>query len=153
MKIFLFVLLFAGAAFAGDRTDAYNLICKPLTFESDRNACMLKIRNFSYFDNDALTICAASTFDSEKMACLSLIGDKTYESYEIDKCEGEIFDSKKMECLRESGRVYNPNKGCVEKHEAVYLLTESLKDLRSGNLSATDQKLTFLLSKFNECKR
>ena len=109
MKSFLVMIsLLLGVAHAGDRTTAYNLICKPMTFESERKNCLSRIINYSYFDNRALRICAAITFDSQKLSCLDLIADKEYEGYEMDRCVHETFESRKLECLHDSGTIYNP---------------------------------------------
>jgi hypothetical protein len=155
MKSFLITLsLLVGVARAGDRTTAYNIICKPMTFESDRNNCLAKIRNYSYFDNRALGICAAITFDSNKVSCLDVIGDKAYEGYEMDKCVNETFESRKLDRLHELGTIYNPNKpACVSREETITQLSYSLKDLRSGNLGSTDQRLSNLLARFTDCIR
>jgi uncharacterized Fe-S cluster protein YjdI len=137
---------------AGDRTSAYNAICKPMPFETNRNECMAKVKLYNYFDNRALGICAALAFDSGKMSCLDLIGNKTYEGYEMDSCIHQTFESKKLECLQENGSIYQPNKpSCVPNQEAVEQLSNSLQDLRSGNLRAVDQRLSILLDHFNKC--
>lgn len=155
MKSFLITLsLLLGIAHAGDRTTAYNMICKPMTFESDRDNCLSRIRNYSYFDNRALGICAAVTFDSNKVSCLDIIGDRAYEGYEMDKCVNETFESKKLECLHEMGTIYNPDRAsCVPREETITQLSNSLKDLRSGNLAGTDRRLSNLLAKFTDCNR
>ncbi|MDD4975307.1 MAG: hypothetical protein PHY93_13190 [Bacteriovorax sp.] len=155
MKSFLITIsLLVGVAQAGDRTTAYNIICKPMTFESERNNCLSKIRNYSYFDNRALGICAAVTFDSNKISCLNVIGDKAYEEYEMDKCVNETFESKKLDCLHKLGTIYNPNRpSCVPTEEVIAQLSYSLKDLRSGNQGSTDQRLSNLLAKFMDCNR
>ena len=153
MKSFLITIsLLLSVAHAGDRSSAYNLICKPMTFENDRNNCLARIKNYSYFDNKALNICAALVFDADKLSCLDLMADKTYEAYEIDKCEHETFESKKLECLHDNGTVYNPNKpGCVLKEEAIAQISSSIRDLRSGNIKGADLRLSNLLERFNAC--
>ncbi|MGZ3789817.1 MAG: hypothetical protein ACXVLQ_14910 [Bacteriovorax sp.] len=144
--------LFISVAQAGDRTSAYNAICKPMSFDSDRDKCLATIKNYTYFDNRGLGICAALSFDSNKMSCLDLIGDKTYEGYEMDACINESFDSKKLECLKQNGTPYNPNRpSCVSRNEAIDQLSSSLRDLRSGNLRDADNKISYLLGRFTDC--
>lgn len=156
MKTFLIsVSLFLSVAHAGDRNSAYNLICKPLTFESDRASCMNRVKNYSYFDDRALKMCKAATFDDNKVACLDLIGDKAYEDFEMNNCINQTFESKKMDCLQESGSPYNPDqdRACVPRQETISQLDASLRDLRSGNLKGADSRISYLLNRFTECRR
>ena len=154
MKSFIIsISLLLGIAYAGDRTSAYNMICKPMTFETERLNCQSRIKNFTFFDTRALKICASFTFDNDKLSCLDLIGDKSYDGFEMDKCEHEAFDVNKLKCLHESGTIYNPNKpSCVPNAEAIEQISWSLRDLRSGNSSSADQRLRRLLEKFSDCK-
>jgi hypothetical protein len=155
MRSFILSLsLLLGVAHAGDRAAAYNLICKPMTFESERNDCISRIRNYSYFENRALGICKAVTFDSNKTSCLGIIGDKVYEVWDMDRCVNETFESRKLDCLQEFGTIYTPDRhSCVPRDEAITQLSYSLKDLRAGNLGSTDQRLSNLLEKFTDCSR
>jgi hypothetical protein len=154
MKSFIIsISLLLGVAYAGDRTTAYNMICKPMTFESQRLNCQSRIKDFTFFDTRALKICAHFTFEKDKLSCLDLIGDKSYDIYEIDKCENEAFDVKKLKCLNESGTIYDSTRpSCVPREEAIEQISWSLRYLRSGNSSAADQKLQNLLEKFTNCK-
>lgn len=146
------VSLFLSVAHAGDRTTAYNAICKPMTFESDRANCLAIVKHYSYFDNRGLGICTALSFDSSKITCMQTIGDKTYEGFEMDSCINETFESKKLECLQTNGSPYNPNKpSCVPREEVIGQLTTSLQELRNGNLRNVDQRISSLLGRFTDC--
>jgi hypothetical protein len=146
-------MLLVQIAYAEDRTAAFDKICKPMSFESERSKCLSKIRNYSYFDNGALGICAIVTFDSDKISCLGVIGDKSYEGYEMDKCVNEGLESKKIECLHKMGTSYNPDRSlCVSREEVIAQLSYSIRDLHLGDLDATDQRLSGLLAKFINCK-
>ncbi|MDO9182985.1 MAG: hypothetical protein Q7U04_11285 [Bacteriovorax sp.] len=153
MKIALFLaLLFLDLAYAGDKTTAYNLVCKPMSFETDRNNCIFKISKYLYFDNKALGICADINFDSNKISCLEVIGNKVYEGYEMNMCLNETFESKKLECLNRLGSIYSPNRSaCVPRDEVIGQLTISLNDLRSGRLQAVGMRLSDLLAIFANC--
>ena len=112
MKVLIFLMaMTAGLAFAGDSNTAYNMVCKNLSFESDRNKCLEIIRPHNYFDNQALAICASFTFDSNKFQCLTNIAEKQYEAYEIDACKNKSFDSDKLTCLKVNGRTTNGGGG------------------------------------------
>lgn len=151
MKAFLItVSLFLSVAHAADRNAAYNAICKPMTFESEREACMAKVKNYSYFDDRGLKLCKSQTFDSSKVSCLDLIGDKTYEKFEMDHCLNQTFESEKLECLRVSGTTYEPGK-CVQRDEAITELNVGIREMRAGNLKAADQTLSYLLNRFMSC--
>ena len=154
MKILIVMCsLFLGLAQAADRTAAYNKICKPMTFESDRAKCLSRIKQYNYFDSSALSICAMSTFDEDKVNCLDLIGDKFYEGYEITECRDKTFESERWQCLKESGTPYNPDRPtCVSREEAIEQLSKGIKDLRSGNLRGADQRMSYLLSRYTDCR-
>lgn len=151
----LFVLAITSlvsAAYASDRTAAYNLICKPMTFESDRANCLNQIKRFTYFDKRALTFCSGLNFDSNKMNCLQIIGDRVYEGYEMDHCLSLTFDSQKLECMQNSGTIYNPNRpACVPREETISQLSSSLREMRTGNVRAADQRISALLERFTDC--
>lgn len=148
----LFLIFCLSTAFGGDRNTAYNLICKPMTFESERRDCIEKIKNFRYFDDRALNICKGQIFDSNKLDCLEIIGDKYYEDYEMDYCINQTFESKKVECLKESGTINFPEKICVPREETIKQLNNSIYEMRSGNLAAADQRLNRLLNRFVNCR-
>jgi hypothetical protein len=143
-----FTVLFSSFAFAGDRNSAYQMICKNLSFESDRVKCAAQIKPFNYFDDRALELCTTFSFDSEKLKCLENIADKTYEAYETELCAAASFNSRKLECLKENGTPFR--KTCLPKEEVASHLRTSLMDLRDRNYSATENRLMFLLTKFTE---
>lgn len=155
MKSLLIVIsLFLGVANAGDRSRAYNVVCKPMTFDSQRNECISKIKPFNYFDNIALQVCASIQFDSNKISCLGVIGNKSYEVYEADSCLRQPFELSKMQCLEEMGSPYDPSKPvCVSNEEAIAQISNSLIDLRRGNLAVVDQRLVNLLDRYSSCSK
>lgn len=157
MKVLLialsvFVSIGFGVAQAADRNAAYNAICKPMTFESDRASCMAKVKMYNYFDDKGLAFCKALIFDNDKVRCMEIIGDKMYEKFEMDNCMGKVFESEKLQCLEENGTVYNPSKGCVELEDMITQLNSGIKDMRLGNLKAADQRLSFLLNRLIDCR-
>lgn len=152
MKAFLItVSLFLSVAHAADRNAAYNAICKPMTFESERAACMTKVKNYSYFDDRGLKVCKSQVFDSNKLSCLDLIGDKFYEAFEMDHCINQTFESEKLQCLKVSGTPYDQGKLCVQREEAITQLNAGIREIRTGNLGAADQRLSYLLNRFMDC--
>lgn len=153
MKALMVTLsLFLSVAYAGDRNSAYNAICKPMTFETERADCILKIKNFSYFDDRGLFFCKGLIFDFDKMSCTELIGDKVYEGYEMDHCMNLVFDSAKLECLKESGTPYGRDQHCVRREETITQLDAGIKEMRAGSLKAADQRLSYLLNRFIDCR-
>ena len=163
MKILLtlLALLSTTALFAGDRNSAYEAICKNMTFESERNNCIAKIRPYNYFNDTALMICAGFNFDSTKMECLGYISDKFYDNYEVETCRNSTFDSQKLACLRDNGTTRPnpgpgpgpiPTPGCISRQEALNQLRSAQTELRSGNTGTVDKRLTFLINKFQNCQ-
>lgn len=150
MKILLaFTFALASmASFAGDRNTAYNVICKPMAFESDRSRCVAQIRNYNYFDDNALAICASFPFNNTKMECLSYIADKRYEAYEIDTCRNATFESEKLACLRDNGS-NGGGAGCLPTYEVLNQLRSAQYELRNGNPGTVDKRLTYLISRFS----
>lgn len=154
MKTLIITLsLFISVAHAGDRNTAYNAICKPLNFETERAACMAKVKSYSYFDDRGINICKSLTFDSSKVSCLDLIGDKTYEDFEMDNCINQTFESKMLECLRVSGTPYEQDRICVQRQEAISQLDAGIREMRAGSLKAADRRLSLLLNRFIDCRR
>ncbi len=154
MKAFIITLsLFLSVAHAGDRSSAYNAICKPMTFETDRAACMAKVKRYQYFDDKALALCKSQTFDTERVSCMEIIGDKMYEKFEMDFCLAKVFDTEKVECLNENGSIYIPERQCVQREEAITQLDAGIKEMRAGNLKSADQRLSYLLDRFMDCRR
>ncbi len=147
--IFLFILsLSSTLSWAGDRNTAYNLFCKNLSFESDRNRCLAVINPFQYFDDTALKLCSAFTFESEKYKCLNIIGDKFYMDFEMDICSKMIFMSDKFKCLSEKGQPYQ--KTCLPRSEVFSQVQASLNELRSKNYGSVEKRLMYLEAKFSE---
>lgn len=152
MKMLIVLLTMTSSlAFAGDRNTAYNMVCRDLTFESDRNRCVEIIRPYSYFNDEALAICAGFTFDSNKTQCLGFIGGKQYDGYEIDTCKNATFDSDKLACLKANGRPTNGggNRPCLPRQEVLNQLQAGLSDLRVGNLGTVDKRLQYLIANFS----
>lgn len=123
--VFITLMTLTGAlAQAAGRNEAAQ-VCKSMTFESDRNACISAIGKYSYFEQGAIDICVSMSFDSEKSNCVTMIGDKSYEAYEIENCAGMTFDSQKWECLKNNGRRVQtppppaPPSTCVSKQQLV----------------------------------
>lgn len=145
--------LFLSVSHAGTRADAYNIICKPMTYDQDRENCLSKIRQYSYFEVGGLNICSTIVFDDGKIGCMDLIGNKVYEGYEIENCQNKTFESERLECLRASGTTYNPNRpSCVSREETIDNLSKSLKNLRAGNLKRADQQISSLLDRYTRCQ-
>ena len=152
MKILIILLtMLSGLAIAGDGQSAYNIVCRHLTYELDRNKCIDIIRDQSYFDDQALVICANFNFDSYKNQCLGYIAGKQYNQNEINSCRNIPFDFDKLTCLRLSGRQTSGggNYPCLPKHEVLMQLQAGLNDLRGGNLGTVDKRLQYLIAKFN----
>jgi hypothetical protein len=149
MKFLILLTFFISSTLlAGDRNTAYNVICKGLPFESDRNKCVAKIRPFNYFNDQALAICAGLSFDSKRVECLDYIADKNYEVYEIETCKNSTFDSDKMKCLSENGAPFK--KVCLPRQDVLFQLNASMSDLQSRNLGSLEKRLIFLTAKFSE---
>nr|BDT29134.1 hypothetical protein BHI3_26000 [Bacteriovorax sp. HI3] len=148
MKYFtLSLLLLSSLAFAGDRNTAYNQVCKPMSFDSDRTKCTNTIRPFSYFNDDALQMCSGFNFDSKKIECLGYIGDKMYEFFEIDTCRNMVFDSERMNCLKNSG---SPNRQtCLPKTEVINQLRAAQYEIRSGQIGTADKRLEYVIGRFS----
>ena len=149
MKFLLpLIFLFSFSLFAGDRSSAYNIICKPLAFESDRNKCISQIKPFNYFDDQGLRLCASFSFISTKLDCLNLIADKVYDSYEMDSCVNATFDSEKLKCLKDNGTAYR--KTCLPRIEVESQLSAALNDLRAKNYGTVEKRLIYLHAKFSD---
>ncbi len=149
MKSILLILLFVSSTLlAGDRTSAYNAICKKLPFESDRNKCVAKIRPYNYFSDEALAICVSLSFDSTRVECLDYLGDKNFESYEIDTCKNSTFDSDKLKCLKENGSPVK--KTCLPRLDVLNQLNASMNDLKSQNYGSLEKRLIYLTAKFSD---
>ena len=148
MKILsIFAILLMTQAFAGDRTSAYEAICRHFAFESERDQCAAQIRPYNYFEDAALEICTTFSFNSTKMECLRNIGGKQYEPFEIERCRDTPFDSGKLSCLRNSGTPYN-NQTCLPRQEILSQLQAAQVELRSGQTGTVDKRLTYLIGKF-----
>lgn len=153
MKAFLITLsLLLSVAYAGDRNSAYNAICKPMTFETERAACMAKLKKYHYFDDRGLAFCKSLRFDDDRVSCMEIIGDKVYETYEMDHCLNKTFDQEKVDCLNENGSPSIPDRQCVQREEAIFQLDAGIKEMRAGNLKSADQRLSYLLNRFMDCR-
>lgn len=150
--LMILISLFVGTGFAADRTDAYNLVCKPMSFDSDKKSCMEMLKKFTYFDDRGLDFCKSLSFASDKIPCLGYIGGKLYEAYEMDHCLKLSFESEKLECLRQSGIPYNTGNTCVQREVAIKQLESGLRDLRARNLEAAEIRLTDLLNHYKDCR-
>ena len=153
MKILIAILTMTSSlAFAGTRDTAYNMVCKNMTYDSDRTRCVEIIRPHSYFDDQALGICANFTFDSNKNQCLGFMAGKQYDAYEIEECKNATFDSEKLQCLKKNGRpVYDGgNRPCLPRQEVLNQLHAGLSDLRIGNLGTVDKRLQYLIANFSQ---
>jgi hypothetical protein len=92
---------------AAGRQEA-SAICTSMSFDSNRNQCISDLARYDYFEQGAIDICRGLSFDSGKNECVKVIGNKSYEAYEIDNCKKSSFDSTKTDCLKNSGRVATP---------------------------------------------
>ncbi|MBC7713992.1 MAG: hypothetical protein H7177_11680 [Rhizobacter sp.] len=153
MKLLIVIcaLLASVSVFAGDRNTAYEVICKPMSFESDRTRCVAAIKPHNYYNDDALQICTIFTFDSTKIECLGYIADKTYEAYEIDTCRNGTFDSDKLQCLRTNGQ-NNGGQSCIPKQELLNQLRQTQNELHQGQTGTVDKRLTYLISRISNCQ-
>jgi hypothetical protein len=151
-RITLMTLLMATTCFAADPNEAYNLVCKPISFDSDRTACAKIIKNFDYFDSGALNICAPISFANDKLNCLKAIGNKSYMEFEITECSREVFDSGKIRCLTTSGKsASHQNPYCQFNSQTEQLFKSMLFDLRNTNYRAVDTQLQQLIDQSKNC--
>ncbi len=155
MKLILTLLLafISTFALAADRNTAYELICKPLNFESERQNCLSKIRSFQYFDDRALKFCSERTFDSNKLDCTLKIAQRMYEDFEYNHCMSLTFESQQIECLKTSGTVLrpNPNPSCIDKYTTMNSIQAAISLLRMGNPQGADATLNNLLARLSAC--
>ena len=152
MKMIIVLLMMASnLAIAGDGNTAYNMICRNLTYELDRNKCVETIRPHSYFDDQALGICSGFKFDSYKIQCLGNIAGKQYNGYEINACINTTFDFDKLTCLRVNGTVIDSggNRPCIPRRLVLEQLQTGLNNLRNGELGTLDKRLQYLISNFS----
>ena len=152
--LFVFaVLLTSMTAFAGDRNTAYEVVCKNMSFESDKARCIQVIKPFTYFDDGALSICPVFPFASTQMECLGYVGNKRYEAYEVESCRNAVFDSEKLRCLRENGSISNGggNGVCIPSRELVAEMRQAQQEIRTGNTGTADKRLSYLINKLQSC--
>ena len=145
-----FALFVSVAALAGDRNTAYEVVCKNMPFDSDKAKCIQVIKPFTYFNNEALTICPLFPFSSTQMECLGFIGNKRYEAYEVETCRNAVFDSEKLRCLRDNGTLSNGG-SCFPSRELVSELRQTQQEIRIGNTGTADKRLTYLINKLQNC--
>lgn len=148
-SLILFSVLFASSLFAADRNQAYDLVCRPMTFQPDRAQCLQAIENARYFNDRALKTCANVDFDSEKISCLRAIADKNYQSYEIDTCANQTFDSEKISCFQQRGTSINGPVGCISKGETLAQLQNAKLDLSYGNAGSTMARIDYLINRYS----
>jgi hypothetical protein len=155
MKISLFVTIILALttqlSFAADQNQAYELVCKPLPFASDRAACTTMIRKYNFFQDEALNMCVSLSFSSDIVKCTESIGNKTYLAFEITECSNENFESGKMKCLATSGTVSNGASPCKLGRETETLFKSMLYDLRSANYRNVDARLQQLITQSQNC--
>lgn len=149
--ILLSVLLLAQLSFATDQNQAYDLICKPMSFSSERTSCANIIRKYSFFQPEALQMCAEVNFNSDKMRCLDGIGNKSYMNFEISECKNETFESQKINCLMNSGTQGSGSVDCKINGITQQKFKSMLFDLRSGNYRAVDNNLQQLIEQSKNC--
>jgi hypothetical protein len=149
--LLLSIFLLGPVSFAADQNQAYDLICKPMLFSSEKASCTNIIRKHSYFHNEALQMCAEANFDSDKMRCLDGIGNKSYMNFEITECKNETFDSQKISCLLNSGSQGSGNADCKLNSVTEQKFKSMLFDLRSGNYRAVDNNLLQLIEQSKNC--
>ncbi len=147
----LLTVLFAQQSSAADQNQAYDLICKPMSFSSERASCVNIIRKYSFFQSEALQMCSEVNFNSDKMRCLDAIGNKSYMNFEISECQNENFESQKINCLINSGSRSTGTINCQLNSATEQKFKSMLFDLRSGNYRAVDNNLLQLIEQSKNC--
>lgn len=147
------VLLMASISHGAGREEAYNGICKTMSFDSNKNSCMEKLKEFRYFSEGAISICTSLSFDSGKISCVTAIGDKRYENYELSSCAGQSFDSSKLKCLTDNGRKIGQSESCVSNKELLNRLYRTQDALRSGDSRSADEYLSDLILALRSCHK
>lgn len=146
----LSALLLSFSTFAGDRNSAYEVVCKNMSFESDRAKCIQVIKPFTYFDDGALAICPNFPFYSTQNECLGYIGNKRYEAYEIETCRNTVFDSEKLRCLRDNGST-TIGGICIPNRELINELRQAQQEIRQGNTGTADKRISYLINRIQNC--
>ncbi len=149
--ILLTIFLLGQFSFAADQNQAYDLICKPMNFSSERASCTNVIRKYSFFHNEALQMCVEVNFNSDKMRCLDGIGNKSYMNFEITECKNENFESQKISCLMNSGTQGSGSADCKLNGVIQQKFKSMLFDLRAGNYRAVDNNLLQLIEQSKNC--
>ncbi len=152
-SLFVLTILFSLNLFAGGRDEAYQGICRKMDFESSKNSCMKKLKDYTYFNEGAIAVCGTLSFESEMMSCVSAIGDKLYERYEIANCADQGFDSEKLKCLRESGQKVGPGGPCPPTVEVLGLLYRAQDFIRAGRYHEADANLTSAILALRSCAK
>ena len=147
----LLTFLFSALSFAADQNYAYEQICKPMSFSSERASCTNIIRKYSFFHDEALQMCSEVNFNSDKMRCLDAIGNKSYMNFEISECQNENFESQKINCLMNSGSQSSGTINCQLNTATEQKFKSMLFDLRSGNYRAVDNNLLQLIEQSKNC--
>lgn len=151
VALFLSIFIVAPVSFAADQNQAYDLICKPMSFSSERASCTNIIRKYSFFQSEALQMCAEVNFNSDKMRCLDGIGNKSYMNFEISECKNETFESQKINCLLNNGTQSSGNMDCKLNGATEQKFKSMLFDLRAGNYRAVDNNLQQLIEQSKNC--
>lgn len=104
----LSLLLVISSAYAGDRTNGLKIICLPMKTQPEFYNCIATLRQFQYFNEDALIICATMNTNTQKIDCMESIGDAAFNKDETNLCAVLTVDSDKQDCLNSHGTVYEP---------------------------------------------
>ena len=147
------LLLVSTQTYAADRTEAFNKVCKALYSESSKQTCLKVVKTYSFYQDGALAICSALYNDTGKVNCLTEIGDKDYESFEIEQCGSLYNDSSKITCFKENGLLRSALPNCLKKEELINLLSMSRDNLNAGNFSAVDATISNLITTLTNCQK
>lgn len=107
MKTLLIMMsiLSTTATFAADRQAAYDVICKEQRMYQEE--CFKTVKEFEFYQNEALELCAGFIQNHHKIKCLSHIGDKAYSTYELHHCGSIRYSVERLKCLKENGSYGN----------------------------------------------
>ena len=107
MKLFFGLLfLLSSTVHAANSTTALRLICMPMNTQPEFFSCIQIFANYSYYDENALRICATMRSNFDKISCMDSVGDATFEKVETDLCAAETLDTAKQSCLDTHGTAY-----------------------------------------------
>jgi hypothetical protein len=107
MKYFMFTfLLILGSANAGERSSALKIICMPMNAKPEFYNCIQTIAKYTYFEDNALKICATMTANTDKVDCMDTVGNVAFTNEEIKLCAAALSDIEKQDCLNAHGSVH-----------------------------------------------